>query len=103
MSGILIRKLDDGFLVTDQRGPKVWEGAAVSLVDAENMARHRVHPWTAAPPPGPCLPTSGYNELHPSPADSGQEHAQGGHHLAAVQYAQATGDAECIGGICSLD
>jgi hypothetical protein len=86
MSGILIRKLDDGYLVTDQRGPRVWEGAAVTMADAETLARHRANPWTATPPP--CLPASGYDEPHP---------------LAAVQYAQATGDAECVGGICSVD
>lgn len=84
---ISIRKLDDGYLVTDHRGPQAWEGAAVTLADAEALARHRVNPRGPSPPPT-CLPTSGYDEPHP---------------LAALQFSQATDGAECVGGVCSID
>jgi hypothetical protein len=85
---IRIETLDDGYLVVDTRGPRTWRGSAVTKADAELMAENRLNPRLPSPPPGPCLATSGYDEPHP---------------LAAVQYAQATGDADCIGGICSLD
>lgn len=92
---IRIRKLDDGYLVTDSRGPQVWEGAAVSMADAEVMANNRLAPRLPSPPPGAptpavCLPTSGYAEPEPHP-------------LAAAQYDQATGGAPCVGGVCALD
>lgn len=84
---IRIRKLDEGYLVTDDSGPRTWEGAAVSQADAEVMARYRAQPWTAPPPP--CLSNSGYAEpVHP---------------LAAAQFDQATGDAACVGGVCTAD
>lgn len=85
---IRIRKLDDGYLVTDDSGARVWEGAAVSLGDAEVMARHRAAPWTAAPPP--CLENSGYAEsVHP---------------LADRQFEQATGEiGPCVGSLCGSD
>lgn len=86
---IRIRKLDDGYLVSDDSGPRLWEGAAVSLADAETMARHRSNPWTAAAPPR-CLENSGYAEaVHP---------------LAERQFEQATGgNPNCVGSLCSAD
>lgn len=87
---IRIRKLDDGYLVTDDRGPRAWEGAAVSLADAEVMAQHRLSPRLPSPPPcgAGVKENSGYAEPHP---------------LAALQFEQATDGAECVGGICSAD
>jgi hypothetical protein len=90
---IRIRKLDDGYLVTDSRGPQVWEGAAVSKADAEVMAENRLAPRLPAPPPGRNGVTDhgGYAEAQPP------------HPLAAAQFDQATGDASCVGGVCTMD
>lgn len=85
---IRIETLDDGYLVVDTRGPRTWRGAAVTMADAEVMAENRLNPRLPAPPPGPCLASSGYAEAHP---------------LAQAQFDQATGDAPCVGGVCSLD
>jgi hypothetical protein len=61
---IRIRRLDDGYLIVDDRNGHVWEGAAVTLADAEQLARHRMAP--AIPPPPPtCMATSGYDETMP--------------------------------------
>lgn len=65
--GIRIRRLDDGYLVTDDGGLIVWEAAAVTLADAEALARNRVHPRAPSAPPR-CMPTSGYAEDAMPPA-----------------------------------
>jgi hypothetical protein len=88
---IRIRKLDDGYLVEDSRGARVWEGAAVTMADAQALADNRLNPRGPSAPPtgGAVKENSGYAELHP---------------LAQIQIAQANGDdAPCVGGICSLD
>lgn len=84
---IRIERLDDGFLVVDDRGPMAWRGAAVSLKDAEVMAEHRLNPRLPTPPPN--ITTGGYDEPIPP--------------LAARQFDQAMGDAACLGGVCSQD
>jgi hypothetical protein len=88
---ILIRKLDDGYLVTDNRGPVVWEGAAVTFNDAQTMAENRLNPRLPSPPPGKC--NDGYPAAEPS----------GGLTLAEAQFDQAIGTRECVGSLCSLD
>lgn len=93
MTGIRIEVLDDGYLVVDARGPQTWRAAAVTLADAEALARHRASPRIPSPPPGRCLENSGYAESFDPPE----------HPRAALQYAQATEDTPCIGGVCSMD
>lgn len=89
MTGIRIEVLDDGYLVEDKRGPRTWRGAAVTMADAEALAANRLHPrGPSAPPRKVVHENSGYAEPHP---------------LAALQYDQAVGDAECVGGVCSID
>ena len=89
---IRIRKLDDGYLVTDDRGPRIWEGAAVSMADAEIMAEGRLNPRLPSPPPGPGQSNSGYAEDAPT------------HPLAERQFEQATGaSGRCVGSLCELD
>lgn len=107
---IRIRKLDDGYLVTDDRGARVWEGAAVSFADAEVMAESRLNPRLPAPPPGHNGATDhgGYAEARPEPcgvvdARNGQEPTRSGQVLAQAQFDQATGDAPCVGGVCTMD
>lgn len=90
---IRIIALDDGYLVEDSRGPRTWQGAAVSFADAEVMAENRLNPRLPAPPPGPVTHSGatdhgGYAEPHP---------------LAQAQFDQATGDASCVGGVCTMD
>lgn len=111
---IRIRKLDDGYLVTDDRGPRVWEGAATTEADAKIMAAHREKPWTAAPPPGTVVlaPSAGtyngatgyggYAEAQPVTPPEACAVVQP-HPLAAAQFDQATGDASCVGGFCAVD
>lgn len=79
---IRIRKLDDGYLVTDSRGPTIWEGAAVTMADAEVMAQYRLNPHLPSPPPR--MATSGYAEEQPSA-------------LALRQFEAAEGDAPAMG------
>lgn len=86
---IQIRRLNDGYLVTDNRGPTIWEGAAVTFLDAQTMAENRLNPRLPSPPP--CV------EGYTTPT------ASGGLTLAEVQFDQATGDRECVGGLCSMD
>lgn len=86
---IRIEPLDDGFLVIDARGPRIWRGAAVSLADADVMARHRLHPWTAEPPPGAVTSPEAEPVVHP---------------LAERQFEQAAGDMPpCVGSLCGSD
>lgn len=54
---VLIRKLDDGYIVTDTRGPVIWEGAAASIEEAEMKARLRLYPHL--PPPVVVLEPDG--------------------------------------------
>lgn len=90
MTGIRIEVLDDGYLVEDTRGPRTWRGAAVTMADAQALADHRVNPRGPSAPPrqASSMENSGYAEPHP---------------LAALQFAQATDGAECVGGVCSAD
>jgi hypothetical protein len=86
---IRIRKLDDGYLVTDDRGDRIWEAAAVTMADAQALADNRLSPrGPSAPPRKVVHENSGYAEPPP---------------MAALQYAQATGDEACIAGLCSVD
>ena len=85
---IRIEPLDDGYLVVDTRGPRTWRAAAVTMADAEALAQHRVSPRGPEPPPGAIKSNSGYDEPPP---------------LAAIQYAQAVCDADCVAGTCSID
>ena len=90
MTGIRIEVLDDGYLVEDTRGPRTWRAAAVTLADAQALADNRVSPRGPSAPPrqAAAMENSGYAEPHP---------------LALRQFDQAVGDAECIGGVCSID
>jgi len=87
--GIRIRPLDDGYLVTDTRGPVVWQGAAVTLSDAEQMSRYRLNPGLPTPPPGPMRPPSEWD-------------AQGGQVLAQAQHEAAESGDNCTAGACLL-
>lgn len=73
---IRVEPLEAGYLVVDDSGLRIWRGAALTERDALNMARAR-----AGLPPLE-------DAVHP---------------MAARQFDQATGDVECLGGICSAD
>ena len=95
---IRIRPLDDGYLVTDTRGPQVWQGAAVTLSDAEQMARYRLNPGLPTPPPGPVRPPS---EWGPPNCDF-VSHPQAGEALAQAQHEAAESGEQCTSGACLL-
>lgn len=103
---IRIRKLTEGYLVSDDTG---WEAAAVTLTDAESLARHRVHPRVPSPPPSGIRNSpdgayngaaefTGYAEATPPQADPVV------HPLAERQFGQATGETgPCVGSLCGSD
>ena len=92
---IRIRRLDDGWLVTDDRGPVVWEAAAVTMADAQALADNRLNPRGPSAPPGAVHIQS----VTPPGAPLVVEISP----LAALQFAQATGDAPCTGSLCGTD
>lgn len=72
---IRIRKLTEGYIVSDDTG---WEVAAVTEAEAFARAEHRRDPSRLPSPP----------PVHP---------------LAERQFDQATDGAPCVGSLCSAD
>jgi hypothetical protein len=106
MTSVRIRRLDDGYLVIDDRGATTWEGAAVTLADAEALADNRLHPRGPSAPPRmvrPNITTGGYDEPTPGLA-AGEPFDAPEHPLAAAQYARAADETErCVGSLCGHD
>ena len=84
---IRIRKLTEGYIVSDDTG---WEVAACTEAEALARAEYRINPSRLpSPPPGPVTPPQADPVVHP---------------LAERQFDQASGaGAACVGSLCEPD